>query len=100
MATVLENLIKARALIQNEKNWTKAERKKVVKTLMGIPISYAYCALGALDKVCGANRVNHCTPEVVALAAASPLRQKADNNAEAVWLVNDSQGHEATLKNV
>ena len=71
--TVIANLQKAREIITPEDKWCAGLRWRNTGS------GYAHCALGAIEAAQGNHRENQaesCDPEVVALAAAIPAKEK------------------------
>lgn len=91
--SILRNLIAARALIADERNWTPWIRK-----MWRGDNDFAFCALGAVEEVMGTHNW-HRSAEVKRLAATSivPFYRRHDAPF-AVAHHNNTRGHAATLE--
>lgn len=86
MATVKENLIAARALIEDQRSWSRG--------LDGPGM----CAIMALEKAMGLDRrCAYSTQEYTALNDALPAEWIKSNGRGSVGFFNDERGHLATL---
>lgn len=95
MRATKQQLIEAKALIQDKKNWTVRVFARDAKGFDVPPNSEdatCFCAMGALAKVMGKDYIDYRADEVVSLNAAA-----LDMGYISAAKLNDHAGHEKVM---